>query len=63
MHGCRLKTSVKVIEVTRGASDWPPDQLSYSFGFGFFFFFSLFVFSGPHLRHMEVPRLGVESEL
>ena len=21
-----------------------------------------FVFSGPHLRHMEVPRLGVESE-
>ena len=22
-----------------------------------------FVFLGPHLRHMEVPRLGVESEL
>ena len=22
-----------------------------------------FFFSGPHLRHMEVPRLGVESEL
>ena len=28
-----------------------------------FFFFGLFVFLGPHLWHMEVPRLGVESEL
>ena len=27
----------------------------------FFFFFLLFL--GPHLRHMEVPKLGVESEL
>ena len=27
----------------------------------FFFFFLLFL--GPHSRHMEVPRLGVESEL
>ena len=27
-----------------------------------FFFFPL-SFLGPHLRHMEVPRLGVESEL
>ena len=25
--------------------------------------FFLFVFLGPHRRHMEVPRLGVESEL
>ena len=23
------------------------------------FYFILFVFLGPHLRHMEVPRLGV----
>ena len=23
----------------------------------------LFLFLGPHLRHMEVPRLGVQSEL
>ena len=29
----------------------------------FFFFSWSFVFVGPHLRHMEVPRLGVESEL
>ena len=25
--------------------------------------FFLFPFLGPHLQHMEVPRLGVESEL
>ena len=29
----------------------------------FFFFFFFLVFLGPHLRHMVVPRLGVESEL
>ena len=31
----------------------------------FFFFWSLlsFVFSEPHLQHMEVPRLGVKLEL
>ena len=27
--------------------------------FNFFFFF---VFLGPHLQHMEVPRLGVELQ-
>ena len=36
----------------------------WSFPFFFFFFFFLsFVFFGPHLQHMEVPWLGVESEL
>ena len=29
----------------------------------FFFFFIFLPFLGPHVRHMEVPRLGVESEL
>ena len=29
----------------------------------FFFFFFFFVFLGPHWWHMEVPRLGVQSEL
>ena len=28
-----------------------------------FIYFGLFVFLGPHLLHMEVPRLGVQSEL
>ena len=31
--------------------------------FRFFFFFLSFVFLGPHPRHMEVPRQGVELEL
>ena len=25
--------------------------------------YDFFAFSGPHLQHMEVPRLGVTSEL
>ena len=29
----------------------------------FFFFFFFFCFLGPHLWHIKVPRLGVESEL
>ena len=29
----------------------------------FFFFFVFLLFLGPIPRHMEVPRLGVESEL
>ena len=39
----------------------------YSIMLGFFLFFLFLflfcIFLGPHLRHMEVPRLGVESEL
>ena len=31
--------------------------------FFFFFFFLTVCFLGPHLWHMEVPRLGVELEL
>ena len=34
-----------------------------SFRFSFFSFFFFLFFLGPHLQHMEVPRLGVESEL
>ena len=37
----------------------PIASLPFSFFPSFFFFFSL----GLHLRHVEVPRLGVESEL
>ena len=29
----------------------------------FIFYFYFFVFLGPHMQHMEVPRLWVESEL
>ena len=42
-------------------------MLVISLGMQFFeitvLFVCLFVFLGPHLRNMEVPRLGVESEL
>ena len=34
-----------------------------SFCFCFFLFFLFFVFLGRHPQHMEVPRLGVQSEL
>ena len=33
------------------------------FSFCLLLLFVCFCFSGPHLLHMEVPRLGVESEL
>ena len=33
------------------------------FSFFFFFFVFVFVFVGPHPWHIEVPRLGMESEL
>ena len=29
----------------------------------FFFFFFFLSFLGPHLQHMEIPRLGIEIEL
>lgn len=32
-------------------------------GGGWVFWFCFFVFLGPHLWHMELPRLGMESEL
>ena len=48
-------------------STGPPNgPLSRYLGFSssfFFFFFFFFVFLGPHPRPMEIPRLGVESEL
>ena len=32
-------------------------------GIFYFYFFLSFIFSGPHLWHMEIPRLGVQLEL
>ena len=31
--------------------------------FSYLFIYCLFVFLGPHLRHMEIPGLGVQLEL
>ena len=36
--------------------------LEYAFHF-MLFIFGLFVFLGPHLQYVEVPRLGVQPEL
>ena len=41
---------------------WPSLFIYLLFFFVFFFFFFL-LFLGPLPQHMEVPRLGVESEL
>ena len=41
----------------------PQWELQILFYFSFFFFFGLFPFLGLCLRHMEIPRLGVELEL
>jgi len=52
-----------------GGQSWRLDQLRGSSATGamcfesFIFFFSFCYFFGPLPRHMEVPRLGVESEL
>ena len=39
--------------------DWGMKECS----FQYFIFYYLFVFLGPHPGHMEVPSLGVKSEL
>ena len=39
------------------------NSLSFFLSFVVLFCFVLFCFVGPHAWHMEVPRLGVESEL
>ena len=38
---------------------WSSNTLLYFLSQGFYF---IFFFLGPHLQHMEVPRLGGESE-
>ena len=50
---CRVSTSAAIEELGTQASTVR--------GTSIFFFF--FFFLGPYLWHMEVPRLGVESEL
>ena len=42
---------------------FPVLNLSFLFFFFFFFFFVFLPFLGPLPWHMEVPRLGVQSEL
>ena len=56
-NGYQMSDAVTV-EVTQYNPPFQVRYLSVSF-----FLFLVFVFLGLHLHHMEVPRLGVESEL
>ena len=49
------------IHVDAGLLSGPEDALHFFFFIYFIFYF--FVFLGPHPWNMEVPKLGVESEL
>lgn len=49
------KRQRKIREGERMGRDWK-GEIS-------FFVVVVFVFVGPHLSHMEVPRLGFESEI
>ena len=54
--------SIKCLLSTSMSQEYWGEGGVFCFYFIFFLVFS-FVFLGPHLRPMEVPRLGVESEL
>ena len=56
--------SMNTCETMRPNLYYSPSVCFYFFlGGRYFYLFIYFVFLGLHLRHMEVPRLGVESEL
>ena len=52
-----------LLEPTHTPSLLLPSQYDLGFCFFFIVLLSFFSFLGPYLRHVEVPRLGVESEL
>uniref|UniRef100_A0A8D1MBY8 Cystathionine beta-synthase n=1 Tax=Sus scrofa TaxID=9823 RepID=A0A8D1MBY8_PIG len=60
---CDLDPGVAVCEHCPGPHGSHFSDLGWFFFFFFFFFLVFFVILGPHPRHMEVPRLGVQSEL
>ena len=70
--GCRLTTGLEFIPQVLLEDPLSLQIVSQSFPLQkfviqrskiFLFFFSFFVFSGLHLLHVEVPRLGIKSEL
>ena len=60
--GCKIETTIQSCQMAK-------EPFYFEFYMNFYvkqpnkFFFFFFVFLGPHLWHMEVPRLGVKSEL
>ena len=55
LHFPSLQPQISYCQVSTVLQDLTSEQQ--------FFFFFFLVFSGLHQRHMEIPRLGVESEL
>ena len=64
-----LEFAYKQMDVTHSIKQWrvcallPTNTMKSGLSFSWFQFFILFVFLGLHLRHMEVLKLRVESEL
>ena len=64
LRGDRCQAGSRGSDLTRhGAPGWWGRQALNSYDRYGERCFVLFCFLGPHLRHMEIPRLGVESEL
>ena len=62
-----ISDSSSTVSCPPGAAHYPWQTLAFGpihslVSFLFFLFFLFFIFLGPHLRHMEFPRLGVELE-
>ena len=66
-HRAKERQSPHLSQSLHGAltppSSSPFQRLTAFFYLFFFLRGCLFVFVGPHLRHMEVPRLGVQSQV
>ena len=60
IHGCQGRGRVGGEEGGGAWTEQDEEQRGMMQSVGNFVFF---FFSGPHLQHMEIPRLGVESEL
>ena len=58
----QLATNFQLRAIRNSCLQFLPFHLAF-FLFFFFFVFLFFCFLGLHWRHMEVPRLGVQSEL
>ena len=58
---CRIRTRIQPVILKLSVA--PPMLIPAPLLFIFYFIFYFFAFLGPHPQHMEVPGVGVESEL
>ena len=59
----RVSQGLHLLGADASRHESSPGRSGRTGGFLFFIFIFFFCFLGPHLRHMKVPRLGVELEL